>query len=418
MKKDGESERKTSALKKVVAERHHVRKSKSEKPLIIRRKKWFFSGLAVVVILAVYLFFALPKVTVDIHLRGQEISLRETIIADAKISSVDSAQKAMPATYLSAQKEIIEKFTSTGNASNEGRASGEITIFNKADSLTSVTLREGTRFLSDSGHLFLLERRVVVPPGKRSGGVVTPGSVAAQVEAAEGGSGYNIGSANFSVPGLRGSDLYFTVFASSSQAMSGGYDGEVKKITSLDIQRAEEKITESLTAKALEELKEKFSSSYGFSDKTLDVRIITNVDSVKEGSVQPEFEIQGSIELRVLAFAKSDLDNLAKNLSSSQVIEDMVIKDDKTRRDYSFSGINFQDGSMQVIPDYIFYSYEDINKNDLALSLSGKNTDQINQMLHNLFPGALQNVKVNFWPFWVSKAPRSQKAVHINIYFE
>ena len=66
-----------------------------------------------------------------------------------------------------------------------------------------------------------------------------PGSVHVSVQAVESGDGYNIAPSNFSIPGLKGTPSYYSIYATSTDAMSGGYTGKVKKVTDDDIQQAQ-----------------------------------------------------------------------------------------------------------------------------------------------------------------------------------
>jgi hypothetical protein len=54
----------------------------------------------------------------------------------------------------------------------------------------------------------------------------------------------------------------------------------------------------------------------------------------------------------------------------------------------------------------------------MTLSMLGENNDQIKQTINNSLGEQVSKIKINFWPFWVSSAPKSQKAVNIELKFQ
>ncbi|MDP2741707.1 MAG: hypothetical protein Q8O66_03420 [bacterium] len=101
-------------------------------------------------ILVIYLFFKLPKAQVNIWPKMDVLNFKETIVADKSVESVDLTNKIIPAQYLQDEMDSSQEFSATGNASNEGKAGGNITIYNKCDFLKPVILKVGTHFISDS----------------------------------------------------------------------------------------------------------------------------------------------------------------------------------------------------------------------------------------------------------------------------
>ncbi|MCX6721682.1 MAG: hypothetical protein NTY04_00600, partial [Candidatus Staskawiczbacteria bacterium] len=122
-------------------------------------------SLIIVVMVGVYLFFKLPKADIVIWPKVDNMSFKQTIIADKTATSVNVAKFVIPAQYFQATKTISQDFQATGSASNEGKATGTITIYNKYDPPASFTFRAGTHFMSDSGKLFVVLQKVVIPAG-------------------------------------------------------------------------------------------------------------------------------------------------------------------------------------------------------------------------------------------------------------
>jgi len=376
-------------------------------------------GVAVVLlILVVYLFFKLPRADIQIWPKVETLSFEQTITADESADLTDISQSVIPAQNFEITKTLSEDFPATGNASNEGKASGIITVYNKYDPATPLTFKAGTRFLSDSGKLFTAAGKVVIPAAKKSGSKLTPGSVQVKVEAVEGGDSYNISASNFSVPGLKGTAYYYSVYASSDSAMTGGYTGDVKKVTDDDIQSAKDSITQKLTDQAKADLQNQIPSDYVLLDDAISSDISGAGTQTKSGTVTDKFTYEATIKLSAVAFKKSDIDEFAKKYLISQMPDGKTLLDSSLKTEPTVSSLDATDGKMSLDVNFSGGTYKNLDKNSLSLSLAGKNASQINDTVTGILGEDLLRTKVDFWPFWVNKAPSNQKAVKVDLQFE
>jgi len=374
-------------------------------------------SLIIIAVAGVYLFFKLPKADIVIWPKVEVLSFSQTITADKSVDVVDLEKSAIPAKYFEVTKTNSEDFSATGNASNEGRATGTIVVFNKTDPVKSLTFKEGTHFMSDSGKLFVTYQKVVVPAGKKSGSKVTPGSVQINVEAVEGGSDYNIAPSNFSVPGLKGTSYYYSVYATSSAAMSGGYAGKVKKVTADDIQSAKDTLSQKTKEDAVSDLRSEIPDDYIVLDSAVFSEVTNSSTEAKAGTVTDNFNYQATAKASTLAFKKSDIDKYAKKYIISQMAEKKTLVDNPEIT-YSTGLVDVSGGKATLHLDFSSGTYQSIDKNSTSLSLLGKNASQIQQTLDSSMGEEMSKVDVKFWPFWVKAAPKSQKALNIEIKFQ
>lgn len=375
------------------------------------------AGLALV-LLSVYLFFKLPKAEIQIWPKVDILSYDKALSADKSVLSVDVAKTIVPAQYFEASKSGSQQFPATGNASNEGKATGIITIYNKSDPPSAVTLKAGTHFLSNSGKYFVTLEKVIIPAGKKSGGKVSPGSIQVKVEAAEGGEAYNIAPANFSVPKLSGTAYFTTIYAESTSAMTGGYAGKIKKITDDDIQSAKDALIKKLYDDALVDLKAQLSQDYILLDNAISYEVISFSSSAKSGATSDSFTEQAEVKTGCLVFKKSDLEKFAKDYISSQIPEGRSALDSSFKIDYSVSKIDIGAGKAEIKLVFSSGIYKTIDKNSLSLLLAGKNPQQIKDAVASAFGDQISKVQVGLWPFWVKKAPDNQRSVKVDLKFE
>lgn len=378
-----------------------------------------FAGVGILVVVsAVYLFFKLPKADIEIWPKTDVLSFQQTITAEKTAGLNDLTNKIIPAQYLEEEKEDSQEFPATGSASNEGKATGVIKIYNKYDSPSSITLKTGTHFLSDSGKYFVTLQKVVVPAGKRQSGKITPGFIEAKVEAQESGPSYNIKAAKFSVPKLSGTPYYYSIYAESIAPMTGGYTGKVKKATDDDIQQAKSVFTKKLLEDAQNALKRNISSDYILTDGAIAGETVNSFSSVKAGTVVESFTYKAKVIARALIFKKSDLDKFAKDYIISQMPDSKTLLEKSYTISYKPKTADITGGKIVLDIDFSSKIYQNIDKNSLISLFRGMTASQINDSINNNFGDQVSKVKVNLWPFWVIRAPRSQKAINIDLKFE
>lgn len=377
----------------------------------------FVVSAVVVIILAVVLFIKLPKADIKIWPKVDSLSFKQNLSADKSVTSPDAEKAIIPAYYFEQEQSGSQEFSATGSASDAGKATGTITIYNKADPVNSITLKAGTHFLSDSGKYFVTLEKVVVPAGKKSMGKVTPGSVEAKVEAAEGGASFNIAPAKFSIPKLSGSNYYYTTYAESTKEMTGGFDGKIKKVTADDIASAEDAVVKKLKEDGISAIKSKISEDYILLDDAIESATLSANSSVQAGTVSEKFTEDVKVKVSALAFKKSDAENFVKKYIISQAPEGKSVLDSSLKVNYSVKSIDIKAEKMSIDLDFSAGVYQNIDLNSLSLLLTGRNSSQIEETVKNNLGDGVTKTEVNLWPFWVKKAPNNQKAVKVELKF-
>lgn len=133
------------------------------------------------------------------------------------------------------------------------KASGTIVVYNNA-STEPQQLIENTRFESPDGKIYRVQHDITIP-GKSG---TTPGSIEAMVYADQAGEASNTGLVDWTVPGLKGTSRYQTIYARSKTAMAGGFVGMEKGVSEADLTRAKDELqtllSQELVAKASAEV--------------------------------------------------------------------------------------------------------------------------------------------------------------------
>jgi len=377
----------------------------------------FIAILVVVIAVGIFLFFKLQKAEITIWPKVDTLSFQQTITAEKTIDTMDAVKAVVPAQYFEASKTESQDFPATGSASDGGKANGTITIYNKYSPVMPFTFKTGTHFMSDSGKLFVALQKISIPAAKKSGSKIIPGSVQVKVQAVEAGDGYNISASNFSIPGLKGTAYYYGVYATSTEAMTGGYTGKVKKVTDDDIQGAKDVLTKKTTEDVIVDLKGKISSDYVLLDNAISSTVTDASTKIKVGAVADNFSYNATVKATALVFKKSDLDGYAKQYILSQIPEGKVLLDKSYKIDYSATSVDISGGKATLVLNFSSGIYQSIDTNSLALSLLGKDKDQINGTINENIGEQVSKTQVKLWPFWATKAPKNQKVVTVELKF-
>jgi hypothetical protein len=128
---------------------------------------------------------------------------------------------SVPFQLVTAKKSASNSLPSTGTKAASDSARGTITIYNTQSKPQSLVAQ--TRFATPAGLVYKIQKAVTIPAGTND----APGTVSAEVVAAEPGATYNIPPSSFTVPGLADSPQATAVYGRSSAPMAGGASGSV-----------------------------------------------------------------------------------------------------------------------------------------------------------------------------------------------
>ncbi len=377
-------------------------------------RELIFGGVVIVLLLGVYVVLKLPKADIEIWPKLESFEQSEKVLANKSATSIDGIKKIIPAQYLEESKDAFQEFAATGSASNEGKATGTIKVYNKISPASPLTLKVGTHFLSDSGKYFVTLSRIVIPAMQGK----TAGSISVKVQAEESGPSYNIGASKFSVPGLSGTSYYYNIWAESSTAMTGGYTGSVKKVTNADITNAKDTLTKKLLAEAEASLRAKLSPDQVLLDNAITKTVIEATSSVKADTVIDKFNETAKVKVSALVFKKQDLEKLAKDDIVNNLPEGMKYLESSLDVQYAGDSVDIQGGVVNLTVKVSAKKYHSIDTEALIELASQKSATQIQDTINSRYGADVSQVKVNFWPFWVHSAPSNKSRITVELRFE
>lgn len=378
----------------------------------------FIGGFIIIALFVVYFVLKLPRADIEIWPKTSTLTLQEKIKADKSADSINLDLGLIPAQYMEEEQESWQEFEATGIATNDGKASGIIKIYNKTDTLAPLTLIKGTHFLSDSGKYFITLGKITIPAAQYKKGKLVPGSINAKVQAKEVGDNHNIGPSKFSVPKLSGTPYYHTIWGESENQMSGGYKGNVKKVTKDDIEKAQNSLEKQLFQESEKSLRNKLSEGDVLLDGAVLRDVVESKALVKSDSIMDNFNVQAKVKVSALVFKKQDLDKLVKDYILSQLEDNQTFLEKSLEVNYGPELVDIKGGKQILNLQSSVKTYHKIITEDLIDLLQRKSASQMEDIINKMYGDKISEVKINFWPFWVNKAPKDKNRINVDLLFE
>jgi hypothetical protein len=291
------------------------------------------------------------------------------------------------------------------------KASGVIIVYN--NNAESQRLVENTRFESPSGKIYRIQNAITVPARRVAGGVNQPGSVEVTVYADKAGESYNSELVDFTIPGLKGTSRFTTVYARGKTPMTGGFVGRERVVSPEDLARVKTELQNTLKEELYTEAQAEVPSDF----------ILFRTLSTFEFEDLPQSSTNGSSitvnqrgHLYGVMFKKSDLANyLAQSkitLAPNEVIQipsydslNIAFAGEQPRDLLSLNEISFRiTGATQAV----WVTDEVAVKADLV----GRSKKDIAGILNN-YP-TITSANVTLRPFWKSALPDSPEKIRIS----
>lgn len=362
--------------------------------------------------------FLFVSATVDIT--PKEVNTPVAISGTASITPVEGS---LGFTVVTLTREASKDVPSTGEEKVSRKATGKIVIYNDF-SKDPQKLIANTRFETTDGLIFRITEAVTVPGQKVVGGAVTPGSLAVTVTADQAGEKYNIGLADFTIPGFKGDPRFTKITAKSDpkSPMKGGLIGTVQKISPSDLAAAKISIETQLKNKLREDLEAQipeshilFKNAYTFDFEDVQTTETSAVGAAAGSAANVTITEKGSIygilfdrkELSQYIAARSagaqsasEKDIFVPNLDSlALTIDNKEAFNQATTKEISFKLA----GAARFVWN--------LDQTQIKQSLVGQKRANIKAILANFESIDRANVVIS--PVWIFTMPRKTDKIHV-----
>ncbi|MEX0919131.1 MAG: hypothetical protein WDZ64_00065 [Parcubacteria group bacterium] len=302
--------------------------------------------------------------------------------------------------------------SASGEREVNRKASGVIIVYNNAGT-ESQRLIATTRFETPAGQVYRIEDAIVVPGRRTVDGTVVPGSLEVTVYADEAGDEYNIGLSDFTLPGLRGTTNYDTIYARSKTPMSGGFVGMEKVVSDEDLSRAEGELETLLRSKLLAEVGTQVPED------------LVLIPSLSFFSFEDLPQTAGTSNSNVTINKRGTLNGVMfkrSDLSKELALKKITLSADDSVNIENIDSLNF---AFMGTPPQDIFSAEELNftvsgsgnllwrTDEVALraDLLGRHKREVSSILNN-YP-TVESASVTIRPFWKTSFPDKNTLISI-----
>jgi hypothetical protein len=371
----------------------HIYVSRSRR---FSRRRVTLAGLAGVLILAFAVLSIFDGATLAYVPKSAPLSFNNDI---RKAQKTGEGSLLYSVVKLSGEKGI--NVEASGEEEVRRKASGTIIVYNTSAELQRLV--ENTRFETPAGKIYRIDKPIAVP---------AKGSVEAAVYADQTGPDYNTGLTDFTVPGLKGTSKYSSVYARSKTPMAGGFIGTEKVVNSQTLSKAKKDLQTALNgellARAEAEVPADFILFSGLS-------VVSFEDLPQSPSTGKSVTINIKGHLYGIMFKRSDLSKALGAKAGNFSAEDKVEVRTLDSLQVSFAGappadlLSANEISFKVAGGATLIWQTD----ELALrsDLAGKDKSEIPNILKN-YP-AVVSASATVRPFWKSAMPPEPEKISI-----
>lgn len=370
------------------------------------RKKMLLIGLGgvVLIVFLVWAIFFAPRATVQITAKTSAQKLSTSVTIGSGVQT-DAAKGTLKSVQVQDVVQSSVDFQATGTQDQGEAASGTISLTNSTRN--AITVPTGTGF-SSGACTFVTRSQVKVDGMSPDFGSLkfVPGKADVTVKATDIGEQCNLSATTYqsTVDGL----------SAQGSNMTGGSKKTLKIVTQADVQQASTQIAEKNDTAA----KAKLAAKFGKNVKAIDASFRTlKADTSVSPQVGQEApngnaKLTSSITYVMDGVSNSELDTFIKAAAESRLSKE----DNQRVYDSGASGAQLTNfvatdtggtaslsATTQVGPQ--------INDADVKKRVAGKKFGDIQTDLKSI--QGIQDVEVQFWPFWVSKVPNDPSKVDV-----
>lgn len=346
-----------------------------------------------IVLLGSIIFMSSKRAQITIITKAEPVEINTTIDIDP-----NQVEAIVPGFVTSTFVEFTKAYSPQGNKTEEDLATGEVTLVN--DSNLPQPLVVKTRLLTPAGILFHLKTGVVVPAN---------GQIKAEVYADQKGTGGNIATSTFTIPGLNETKQKI-IYAKSDTAMTGGIK-TIGVFNQDDLTKAEQSLLADLKKQGSDILSENNSDKKGL----FDIVQYTFENDGTLGEETSSFNLTGKATVVAVFYDDTKLKTYAKDMLEKHIVDNSeVLQSANEEPTVVLNQYNFQAGTAKLAVTNSGLVDLDPNSRELQkIMFFGKTEDEVRRYVMAL--NHVAGVEMNFHPVWNREVPHVASRVDITL---
>ncbi len=390
---------------KTVAVRPIQRKEKIEdiKEELAKKKRRFWSNFFLL-ILAILIFFLFLDFIINLFssVLVKITPVQEFANIDLNLKAQrNSAPADLPFEIVQMEYEENQNITATGVSADGQKASGQIIIYNTYDSGPQILIKN-TRFEAPGGKIYRIYDKVSVPGN---------GSVEVAIYADQPGEEYNIGLADFTIPGFKGDLRYEKIYARSKTKMTGGSKNASNFLTEDDINKVSEDLKNKIGNYLAEKILKQKPDDYVFFSNGLVIDFSENPDNSEKGDAGKEFVFSQKGTATGFLFKEEDFSKeiVKRYLSENNIGKAGIANLDKLE----FNLLNHNQDNTEItfgLKGRAHFVWK-IDGELLMVDLTAMDSNDYGAVFKK-YP-AIESAEVIFKPSWWHVVPKNKSRIHL-----
>lgn len=347
----------------------------------------FFGVSLAIALIVFYISFSWATITI-----APEVTIFDET-ARVAMQEKGASADALSGKIIERELEGTGTFVPSSVESKPSRFSGVITVVNRSG--RSQRLVQTTRFLSVNGVILRSQESVIAPAG---------GSVDVPVAAEKEGDIGEVDTSRFTIPGLW-EPLQDDIYGSSFRQTTGA-DQSVRKVTTQDLERAEREVVKKLDEKfALLIDAEKASLSAPSVRSAYRSDVVKQTNSHPVGEQTDEFTLRLTVRFTGVLLNEQELtqrlmSTLKENISTGYDL--LPLESDQITVRLESADAQSGQASLSIKATGSKVRSDDIRSYHTR-DLAGLPKDAIIEYFRGY--DDIKDIRVNFTPFWVTRAP-------------
>lgn len=376
------------------------------------RTRLILGGVLLFLLIGGFVFASmiLPKAKVTIKTNSTEVPSSIVLTTSPTITEFDADKSLVPGVLKEYKRTEVQKAPATGQKDMGTKASGSATLSLTDCSKEQVTVPAGT-VVSSGNFNFITQadvsmQSVKIGPNCRNSDFKNISTAKVSVTAQNAGDSYNLSARNYSVTG-------FSNVSGAGEVMSGGTSKIIKVVSQQDIDNLRQRLVETVGATANEEtvklLKDENYFALADTFVTKDPVVTSNpgVDAEAE-----EVTVSVTLAYTMAGASREGLDKLLETAIKQKI--------DTSQQKILNNGLDTASIIIQSKKPNGETKFElqvkatagvEQNENDIKAAVAGKKKNEAESAIRSR-PG-IQEVTVEYSPFWVSKVPKKQSKIDV-----
>lgn len=366
----------------------------------------FFVALVSIVFLlfALSFLFSIAKVTVTPKVK--EIPLNNENLSAAK----DGSLPGLPFDLVVISGEENKIIQGGEEKEVAIAAQGSVLIYNSFNS-SAQTFTIGTKLEGTNGKIYKINKKITVP-GKTPDG--KPGSAEVGIYGAIAGEEYNSDPIDFKISIFKGTSKYSKFYARSKGAITGGFNGKMPVVSSLDKTTAVSELKAILEAKLLKKATDQIPSGFIlFKDAVFFTADDKNTNFIPQKDNMMSVNIKGTLygflfdeKKLTKKIAEDSIDKYDGNEIYIPNIRDLTFSlTDK--ESVSFADVKNINFTLSGTPRIIWK----VDETKLVNDMLNKKKSDFNQILSQY--SSIDTAQLVLRPFWKTSFPESSKSIQV-----